>query len=349
MCNIAGYVGTKQAAPILMDMILKQEGLAGGYYTGISTIHEGKLYYARITGDMQRLEESCRVSQLPGTVGLLHSRSKSGGDDRWAHPFIGADPDGRERTAYVANGAVGCFKDEKPRQDAIARELDAQGYHYTSRLHIDTPRYQSLADGCKVHISDVMCQLILRHMHAGLAPDQAMAQGFCDMPSEIVGLMLALDDPNCIFYSAFNMPMTLGMADHGTYLASAAIAMPDDARYVQQLPTNASGRVYAAHYEITPMPAPPLPVPPIDAHLLHRAYQVVADALTAGKKTRKQLHQLVLPLFDGAPCVPSSRALYEVLYALKREGRLVIETQRVPGALDHLTAPEFVLSLRDKM
>jgi hypothetical protein len=34
MCNIAGYVGIRPAAPILIEMIRRQEGLAGGYYTG---------------------------------------------------------------------------------------------------------------------------------------------------------------------------------------------------------------------------------------------------------------------------------------------------------------------------
>ena len=45
MCNIAGYVGNgkQEAAPILLEMMRAQEGYAGGYYTGIATIHEGKL------------------------------------------------------------------------------------------------------------------------------------------------------------------------------------------------------------------------------------------------------------------------------------------------------------------
>ena len=45
MCNIAGYVGEKRAAPILIEMMKKQEGFAGGYYTGIATIHKGKIYH----------------------------------------------------------------------------------------------------------------------------------------------------------------------------------------------------------------------------------------------------------------------------------------------------------------
>lgn len=42
MCNIAGYIGEQQAAPILIEMIREQEGLDAGFYTGIATIHEVK-------------------------------------------------------------------------------------------------------------------------------------------------------------------------------------------------------------------------------------------------------------------------------------------------------------------
>ncbi len=53
MCNIAGYVGTQPAAPLLIKMMRQQEGLCGGYYSGIATLHEGKIYYAKLTGDVR--------------------------------------------------------------------------------------------------------------------------------------------------------------------------------------------------------------------------------------------------------------------------------------------------------
>ena len=40
MCNIAGYVGARRVAPILIDMIRIQEGLNGGFYTGLA-VHDG--------------------------------------------------------------------------------------------------------------------------------------------------------------------------------------------------------------------------------------------------------------------------------------------------------------------
>ena len=64
MCNIAGYVGTRDAAPILIEMMLREEGWAGGYQTGIATIHEGKIYYAKITGDTKRLLDYTDAAKL---------------------------------------------------------------------------------------------------------------------------------------------------------------------------------------------------------------------------------------------------------------------------------------------
>ena len=48
MCNIAGYTGSRRAAPILLEMIKKQEYIDGSLSTGIATIHEGKLYTAKV-------------------------------------------------------------------------------------------------------------------------------------------------------------------------------------------------------------------------------------------------------------------------------------------------------------
>ena len=44
MCNIAGYAGKCAAAPILIEMLRKEEGFDGGFYTGIATVHEGKIH-----------------------------------------------------------------------------------------------------------------------------------------------------------------------------------------------------------------------------------------------------------------------------------------------------------------
>ena len=41
MCNIAGYAGNQQAAPILLEMLRKQEPYDGDMSTGVASILEG--------------------------------------------------------------------------------------------------------------------------------------------------------------------------------------------------------------------------------------------------------------------------------------------------------------------
>ena len=40
MCNIAGYAGGKQAVPILLEMLRRQQPYDGDMSTGVATIHE---------------------------------------------------------------------------------------------------------------------------------------------------------------------------------------------------------------------------------------------------------------------------------------------------------------------
>ena len=74
MCNIAGYAGHQQAAPILLEMLRRQQPYDGDMSTGIAVIHEGKLHFRRIVGDVDTLIRETDVLSLPGTVGIAHTR-----------------------------------------------------------------------------------------------------------------------------------------------------------------------------------------------------------------------------------------------------------------------------------
>ena len=187
MCNIAGYNGTKRAAPVLIDMMLREEGFGGGYYSGLATLHEGKIHYAKLTGGMNRLLSLTDAASLPGNIGIIHSRSKSGGGDEWAHPFIGRDGS----AAYVANGAPGIFKDS-PATGEIAAQLIQAGYKFTSRAEKRIGSYPRLPDGSCVHMSDIMCQRITWHIQSGMSGAEAMTRAFEEMPAEIVGVLLSI-------------------------------------------------------------------------------------------------------------------------------------------------------------
>lgn len=344
MCNIAGYVGTRRAAPILIEMIRRQEGLAGGYYTGLATIHEGRIHYAKLTGDTDRLLAETNAASLPGTIGIIHSRSKAGGGDEWAHPFVDAAR-GDPTIAYVANGSLGCFAHRQEEFCALSAELIDAGYPMLSRARIDHGKYPRLPDGTTVHMSDAMCQLIARNIDRGLPPAEAMEAAFCTMPSEIVGLLLALSEPDSIAFTRINMPMNLAFADHGAYLGSAALAFPDDGTEPQALPPCSTGRVWRDRVEISPYRQPPAQVAAIDAAVRADAYAAILAALAEGIKSMSELNRAIRPCFGAGDCKPTALLGYDIVAALLRQGRITAEIRRVEGAFPHLDAPKTYFSL----
>ena len=345
MCNIAGYVGTKRAAPILIEMIKKQEGFAGGYYTGIATLHEGKIYHAKVVGDTDKLLDLTEAANLPGNIGILHSRSKSGGGVEWGHPFVD-EKNASPRIAYVANGASGFFTDRKPGYVPFIEKLIAEGYEMSSRVVMEDNIYNKLSDGTTVHMSDVMCKLILKNMEEGMNVVDAMENGFCNYPSEIVGLTLAVDTPDCINYSRINMPMFVGRADHGTYMASTPIAFPEDAREHFLLPPCTSGSVYENGVSFKAYKECPASVAPITARVRHDAYDKLLELVKDEAKSFWRICTEIEECFDPADIRPRAALVYDTLKALLAEGKVKCENIRVEGVYDGITAPQTMISLK---
>lgn len=231
MCNIAGYIGKRQAAPILIEMMRREEGYAGGFYTGI-TVHNGaRLASEKVLGDLSRLEADTSCASLRGTCGFIHSRSRSGGGREWGQPFLSAD----RKTSLIANGEAGYFlteeMKEKRRDTALSLEYD--GYAFGSRAIGTVGNYPALSDGTAIHSTDLMCQYATRLIDRGMAPDAALSETMNELPCEAVVLMMREETPNSIFVSRINYPMTVGIADDGdVYLATTRLAFPDDVRFV---------------------------------------------------------------------------------------------------------------------
>jgi len=345
MCNIAGYVGTRPAAPILIDMLRKEEGFWAGYYTGIATVHDGKIHYRKLTGDLDRLLALTDAASLPGNIGIIHGRSKAGGDDEWAHPFIGVSG-GKEKIAYVANGSNGSFKDQKPHQSAVAERLANDGYVMRSRAFMSNKGYPTFSDGRSVHVSDVMCQLILSHMDSGLSPLDAMSAAFCGMPAEIVGLMLSCDSEDSIRYSRINEPMSVGFCSHGAYLSTAPLAIPSDAGDVTLLPAMSSGEVLRDRFTAVPYKTPPSPIVPITADSYVKVYTKVMELIGAGEKSFPQLWEGTRELVFGDGCTQIEPILYDIVSDAVRSGIAELSSARVPGQTEELDAPQFMLKLK---
>ena len=345
MCNIAGYIGTKQAAPILIDMLRNQEGLDAGYYTGIATIHEGKIHYRKLVGSLDRLLEETDAASLPGTIGIIHGRTPGDTGDSWAHPFT-CEKDGEVKTAFVLNGTVGCGEKYQERHIPIAEELIKDGYELKSRVE-SNGKSLTLSDNTRVHLSDVLTQLISRKILNGMNTVDAIEESYCQMPKENASLMLSVTEPNAISWGRMNFPMYVGFDEDGAYLATAPQCFPNEVGEPTLLPIMSSGLVYRDMFTCKAFKEQPFKVAPLTMCVQAECYKACFEALKTGKTTVPKLGEICEPLFDKADCTQRGAALYRVLYDIHKKGKLKIDIEYTPGVYEGLLAPVYYMSLVD--
>ena len=350
MCNIAGYIGRKQAAPILLEMMRRSEGFAGGYYTGLAVMDGDQLHHAKAIGNTADLMKETDAAELPGCIGMIHSRSKSGGDREWGHPFVST----RNDLAYVANGATGVFSSEQRSEKLrdTAQTLAARGHVFRSRVPGVISGYPVLRDGTAVHGSDLMCQYIADLIDGGMLPEAAMSRAYTDLPAEVVGLIIRTANPGSIFVTRVNYPMMIGIADDGdTYIASTALAFPDDVhfRLIESLPAAATCEVFEGGWRVSSCPVAVGGIAPITPDLWRRAFDCVEKYLTENADQPPKFDEAVAAcadLWGRQPPVQGYQLVYEILRDFKKQGRLEILPVAAEGAFEGYTAYPFHLKLR---
>ena len=347
MCTIAAYNGTRPAAPILIDMMGRLEGLDSGFYTGIATIHEGKIHYRKVTGDLSRLLETTDAASLPGNIGFIHSRTPANVKSDFVgvgHPFT-AEQDGVVREALIMNGCDGFFKG-KADVPAIVRRLEAQGYEFKSSH--PTVGVTLKGDGGFVHGTDVRCQLTSSKIAGGMDAAFALQEAVSQVPSESVALLLSDSAPDAICFARQVMSMNVAFCDHGAYMSTASLAFPEDAGSPTLLPAMSYGKVYKDGFECAPIVDPGATVAPITPQVMAAAYKYIESKLqTPTIFTEIGWADVLAPLYPQADCTQRGTVAYQVVSELWRQGRLKMETYYIEGQTSELKAPKFLLSLKD--
>jgi len=346
MCNIAGYVGTRQAGPILNDMFRRQEGWDCGHYVGMATVDGGSLYVEKDVGNLDMFLAGHDAYAMPGTVGVIHGRTpgKPGQiNEHWAHPFVGS----KGRFAMVVNGCGGKFAQTIPPKNRLAyQQLREEGYEFESLTEEGTPGKGQMPDGLFVHPTEIKCQRVQQRVDQGMSLTEACSAVSIELPGERVSLIVNADEPECIIWSRINYPMFVAYADHGMYLATTPQAMPEDARNVTLLMACASGKVYKDHIETVPYKAPGFTVAPITPQVWKKAYEAMEAALTENEMHHDHLDRLLQPLFDEATCVPESAVNYAIMDYWERQGRLSVIKSYCPGTAPDSVAPRLTAKLK---
>lgn len=135
MCGIVGYIGNKQAAPVLLDGLSRLE--YRGYDSAGVAVHDGnKLLLAKCKGRLKSLREMTDDGKaLSGTIGIGHTRWATHGEpsDTNSHPHFNSN----ETIAVVHNGIIENYMKLKTR-------LIQKGYSFQSQT--DTEVVAQLLD-----------------------------------------------------------------------------------------------------------------------------------------------------------------------------------------------------------
>lgn len=126
MCGIVGYIGNKQAAPILMKGLKKLE-YRGYDSAGIGLIEKGGIKRNRATGKIKNLNEQLNLDTFSSNIGISHTRWATHGSvtKENTHPHTALDGD----LALVHNGIIENYRELKkdlPNEIELESETDSE-------------------------------------------------------------------------------------------------------------------------------------------------------------------------------------------------------------------------------
>lgn len=89
MCGIVGYIGDKQATPILLEGLTKLE-YRGYDSAGIAILNDGNINIKKAKGRLNVLKEFVEKDNMEGTIGIGHTRWATHGEpsDTNSHPHL---------------------------------------------------------------------------------------------------------------------------------------------------------------------------------------------------------------------------------------------------------------------
>ena len=170
MCGIVGYVGERQAAPILLDGLGKLE--YRGYDSAGIAVYDGeKIRMKKAKGRLKVLSELTHDGEIfPGQTGIGHTRWATHGEpsDVNAHPHFNAD----NSIVVVHNGIIENYL-------KLKKKLKEKGYEFVSDT--DTEVIAHLLDH---YYRGNPLQAIIKIMHR-MEGSYALGIMFRDHPEEL--------------------------------------------------------------------------------------------------------------------------------------------------------------------
>ncbi len=192
MCGIVGYIGSQQAAPILLDGLEKLE-YRGYDSAGIAVYDSGEVSMAKSKGRLKVLNEITHGGEtMPGTLGIGHTRWATHGSpsDINAHPHFNKE----KSIVVVHNGIIENYL-------KLKKKLEKKGYSFVSET--DTEVIAHLLD----------------HYYDG-NPLRAVTKIMHRMEGSYALGIIFRDHPDELYAVRKDSPLIVGHTDGGSIIAS---------------------------------------------------------------------------------------------------------------------------------
>jgi glucosamine--fructose-6-phosphate aminotransferase (isomerizing) len=234
MCGIVGYVGPREATPLLIGGLRKLE-YRGYDSAGVAVTSEGRMRVVRCEGKLSGLESLVEREPPPGSVGLGHTRWATHGRPSEAN----AHPHKTGPVAVVHNGII-------ENHLALRARLEASGRRFSSETDTEIAAHlidEALAAGAPT-LGDAV-RRALAQVHGAYALAVVSEQH----PGEIVAAKVA-------------SPLVVGLGEGETFLASDVPAFLEHTRRVIFLEEGDVAEITAGGVKLTNLDGAPVERPP---------------------------------------------------------------------------------------
>ncbi|MDB9902823.1 glutamine--fructose-6-phosphate transaminase (isomerizing) [Flavobacteriaceae bacterium] len=211
MCGIVGYIGHRQAYPVIVKGLSRLE-YRGYDSAGIALYEKGAIQLCKTKGKVSDLEEKAgKVKNSTATLGIGHTRWATHGvpNDVNSHPHLSNSG----QLALIHNGIIENY-------DAIKTELQSRGYVF----HSDTD-------------TEVLVNLIEEvKIKEGVKLGKAVQLALQEVVGAYAIAVFDLEKPDEIVVAKLGSPLAIGIGEGEFFVASDAspfIEYTTDALYLE--------------------------------------------------------------------------------------------------------------------
>ena len=204
MCGIVGYIGSKQASPVLVEG-LERLSYRGYDSAGVAVIGpEGRINVRKAKGRLENLKNLLDQSPVEGVIGIGHTRWATHGEpsDLNAHPHT----DVKGGIAVVHNGII-------ENHESLRRYLESTGARFVSQTDTEV-------------IAHLLNHLYEGDMRRALIRAMGMLEG-----SYALGVICD-QEPDVLYCARNDSPLVIGARDGEGFIASDIPALLSHTRDV---------------------------------------------------------------------------------------------------------------------